>query len=122
MRCLRKIRPYLYPCGFKMSGAPIAFAKQTPNQNPKPRGFSHVVFLLLFVFPNTFSHCKQRALYFVFEFCPLFHNSTELSRSCNELQEDSIFTDEIEFLPYSLAGKLLGKKVYLQDFCFPYQF
>lgn len=60
MRCLRKIRPYLYPCGFKMSGASIAFAKQTPNQNPKPRGFSHVVFLLIFFFSPTNFHIVNK--------------------------------------------------------------
>lgn len=66
MRCLRKIRPYLYPCGFKMSGVSIAFAKQTPNQNPKPRGFSHVVFLLNF-FPPIHFHIvnKERSILYL---------------------------------------------------------
>lgn len=79
MRCLRKIRPYLYPYGFKMSGASIAFAKQPPNQNPKPRGFSHVVFLLSFFSPTHF-HIVNKERSILYEFCPLFHNSRELSR------------------------------------------
>lgn len=93
-------------------GTSVAFSKQTPNQNQKPRKFSSVVFLLLFFFlQKTNFHVVNKAGSTLYSsFALRFHVSGKLYRIFSEYQENSVFIDEIELLPLQSCWQIVRKK------------